>query len=99
MDEKYLKLGRLIAGQCPAGFREARLEAALDVNWADFKLACTGPVGDEAETPIAGPAVSEIHIVLADIRDAMAAQDGAGPWRSCVVTLRQGGHFAIEVEY
>jgi hypothetical protein len=99
VDDKYLKLGRLIAGQCPAGFREARLEAALDVSWADFKLTCTGPEGGEAERPIAGPAVSEIHIMLADIREAMAAQDGSGLWRNCVVTLRQGGHFAIDVEY
>ena len=34
---------------------------------------------------------------LRGIRNAMVREGGAA-WRSCVVTLKAGGHFAIEVE-
>jgi hypothetical protein len=42
-------------------------------------------------------AAQDILESLRGIRDAMAREGGAA-WRSCVVTLKAGGHFAMEVE-
>ena len=44
MDDKYLQLGRLIAAQCTPGFREARLEGALDTDRPRFRLSWTAQV-------------------------------------------------------
>src|SRR6185295_15920564 len=97
MDDKYLRLGRLIAGQCPNGFREARLEGELDVDRADFRLTWTGQDQSEAEAPLEAVAMDEIRAALADIREEMARQSGGDRWRAFVVTLRQGGHFRLDV--
>src|SRR4051812_43621881 len=99
MEDKYLQLGRLIAGQCPNGFREARLEGELDADRADLRLTWTGQDQGENEAPLEGVTVSEIQMALGDIREEMARQSGGDRWRTFVVTLRQGGHFRLDVNY
>ena len=97
MEDKYLQLGRLIAGQCPHGFREARLEGELDTDRTNLKLTWTGQDQSEAGAPLEGVAMDEIHAALNDIREEMARQSGGDRWRKFVVTLRQGGHFRLDV--
>ena len=45
-DQVYLNLGRAIAGQCPSGFEEARLDAEMGEAPA-MRLACTPEGGPE----------------------------------------------------
>ena len=97
MDDKYLHLGRLIAGQCPSGFREARLEGALDTDEADLKLSWTAQDQSKGEMPCDPSALREIRAALEDIREEMARQSGDERWRTFVVELRQGGHFRLDV--
>lgn len=94
MNHLYLQLGRAIAGQCPPGFKEARLDAAPDEDRLD--LACTLADGSQVSPPLAGEARHGIGAALAEVREAMAAQDGKS-WRTCTVTLVAGGGFRMEV--
>jgi hypothetical protein len=98
MDETYLRLGRLIAGQCTPGFREARLEAEIDGSAADLRIGCTLADGRAVDEALRGAAIEEIHLCLLAIRDKMAEEDGRS-WRSCTVTLIAGGGFRMDVAY
>lgn len=94
MNHLYLQLGRAIAGQCPPGFREARLEATPDED--RLEIACTLADGSEAAPALDADARAAIAAALAEVRAAMAEADGKS-WRSCTVTLVAGGGFAIDV--
>jgi hypothetical protein len=94
MNHLYLQLGRAIAGACPPGFKEARLDAAPDEDRLD--LACTMPDGSRVSPPLAGEARQAIGAALGEVRQAMAGEDGKS-WRSCTVTLVAGGGFSMEV--
>ena len=94
MDHLYLQLGRAIAGQCPPGFREARLDAAPDE--ARLDLACTLADGSQATPELDGEARRGIGAALAEVRAAMTDRDGKS-WRSCTATLIAGGGFSMEV--
>jgi hypothetical protein len=96
MDGKYLQLGRLIAALCTPGFLEARLEGALGTERSRFKLIWTAQDQSRHEAPAEAP-MADIHAALEDIRGAMAQENEGEPWRTFVVTLRQGGHFLLEV--
>jgi hypothetical protein len=91
-EDPYLQLGRAIAGQCPAGFEEARLEAELGEDGAKLQLACTPEGGGETRPAIDQTAHGRIQALLEHIRD----KDERG-WRTCTVTLRKGGGFAMDV--
>lgn len=99
MNEDYLRLGRLIAGQCTPGFREARLEAELDGSAADLSIGCTLPDGRELDEELRGAAIEEIHLCLLTIRDRMAEEEEGRRWRSCTITLIAGGGFRMDVAY
>jgi hypothetical protein len=94
MNHLYLQLGRAIAGACPPGFGEARLDAAPDGD--RFDLACTLPDGSRVNPPLVGEARHAIGAALDEVRRAMAERDGKS-WRSCTVTLVAGGGFSMEV--
>ena len=97
-DEVYLALGRAIAGQSPAGFEEAKLEAEPDEAEAALKLACTPEGGGETAVAIDQAAQVRIRELLAEIRDKGVGEDKRR-WRKCVVLLRKGGRFQMDVAY
>jgi hypothetical protein len=72
----------------------------MEVQEDDMRLSITAtqPDGTEVQFRPGGDAAENLIESLLGIRDAMAREDGA-VWRNCVVALRAGGHFAIEVEY
>jgi hypothetical protein len=94
MNQLYLALGRAIAGQCPPGFKEARLTAAPDEDRLD--LACTLADGSQATPALDADARQGIAAALDEVRQAMVGEDGKS-WRSCTVTLVAGGGFSMEV--
>lgn len=96
MNDLYLALGRAIAGQCPQGFKEARLQAVPDAD--RYRLFCDPAEGERSERELDAEASEAIHPPLAEIRARMAAEDGRR-WRSCTVTLTPGGGFALDVGY
>ena len=92
-DNPYLRLGRAIAGRCPKGFEEARLEAALrEGEPAQLTLSCTPDGGGEVRPDLSAEARDAIVALLEEVR----GRDGGG-WSECTVTLRKGGHFAMDV--
>ena len=93
MNVLYLGLGRLIAGQCPRGFANAVLAMTMDGERSLLRIQYGMPDGTAAQATIGDDAARDILESLRAIRNRMAAS-----WRSCHVTLRAGGHFAIEVE-
>ena len=97
-DDLYLSLGRAIAGLCPSGFEQAALAAELGEGAAIMTLACTPQDGSEAPVPIDPISHSRIHELLELIRDKGAEGDPRR-WRTCEVTLRKGGRFAMDVHY
>ena len=97
-NDLYLSLGRAIAGLCPSGFEEAVLGAELGEGAAIMTLACTPQDGSEAPVPIDPISQSRIHELLELIRDKGAEGDPRR-WRTCEVTLRKGGRFAMDVHY
>jgi hypothetical protein len=98
MNIAYLALGRLIAGQCPAGFRTATLDMEIHESGTRLWLISTQQDGTEVRMPPADDAARDILESLRAIRKAMPNDEGA-LWRGCVVTLSQGGGFAIEPTY
>lgn len=94
MNHLYLQLGRAIAGTCPPGFKEARLDAAPDEDRLD--VACTMADGSQVTPPLDPEARAAIGAALEEVRRAMAGPDGKS-WRSCTVTLVAGGGFSMEV--
>jgi hypothetical protein len=98
MESAYLALGRLIAASCPVGFATASLHAEVREDETRLSITAVQPDGTEVHLRPGGDATDNLIESLRGIRDAMAGEDG-GVWRNCVVTLRAGGHFAIEVEY
>jgi hypothetical protein len=97
MNIRYLALGRLIAGECPPGFATARLRMEPHEDQTRLWLTSTQPDGTEVQMHPSDGGARDILESLRGIRAAMAQGD-APPWRSCTVTLKAGGHFAIEVE-
>jgi hypothetical protein len=97
MEIAYLALGRLIAAQCPVGFATASLH--MQTLEGSTRLWITAAQPDETKVQLQpGPdAAQDILESLRGIRNAMAREGGAA-WQSCVVTLKAGGHFAMEVE-
>ena len=98
MEIAYLALGRLIAGQCPPGFKKAVLGMEIHEERSRMWIISTQADGTEVQMPPNDDAARDILESLRGIRKAMAEEDGA-LWRSCVVTLTQGGGFAMDVEY
>ena len=98
MEIAYLALGRLIAGQCPPGFKQAMLDAEIDEERTRLSISSTQADGTEVQMPPSEEAARDILESLRGIREAMAEKDGR-LWRSCTVTLKQGGGFAMDVEY
>lgn len=94
MNHLYLQLGRAIAGTCPPGFKEARLDAAPDEDRLD--VSCTLADGSQVMPPLDADARAAIEAALSEVRAAMAEADGKS-WRSCTVTLAAGGGFAMDV--
>ena len=94
----YLALGRLIAGQCPAGFATATLRMETEGDRTALTIAAEQPDGTKVQFQPDPDAARDILESLRGIRNAHAREDGA-TWRSCLVTLRAGGHFAMDVEY
>lgn len=97
-DDAFLALGRAIAAQCPSGFEEAKLAAELGGGVAGMELSCTPASGVEVGVQIDPLAQTHIQALLEPIREKMAGE-GEPLWRKCVVTLRKGGHFQMDVEY
>lgn len=92
MDESYLDLGRMIAGLCPSGFREATLEARLDGAEAALRISCILADGDVLEPPLLKFARDDLHARLISLRE----EEGRD-WKSCTITLVRGGGFTMEV--
>lgn len=96
MNHLYLQLGRAIAGQCPPGFQQARLEAAPDEGEAT--VTCTLADGTETVPALSEDAQDAIWAALQQIRDEMEKDEGKR-WRRCTVTLVAGGGFGMDVDY
>ena len=94
----YIALGRLIAGQCPAGFSKATLDAEIHEEGTRLWIVSSQQDGTEVRMPPSQDAARDILESLRGIRKAMPNEDGA-LWRGCVVTLSKGGGFAIEATY
>jgi hypothetical protein len=97
MNVRYLALGRLIAAECPAGFATATLRMEAHEDQSRLWINTTQPDGTEVQLHPSEAGARDILESLRGIRKAMADAGGA-LWRSCVVTLKAGGHFAMEVE-
>jgi hypothetical protein len=97
MEIAYLALGRLIAAQCPVGFASASLRMESDENGTRLWIAAAQPDGTKVQLQPGAGAAENLLESLRGIRNAMAREGGAA-WKSCVVTLKAGGHFAMEVE-
>ena len=97
-DEAYLNLGRAIAGQCPRGFDEARLEADLAGAAPEMSLACTPEGGSETPVALDPTARTRIREMLEQIRDKTPSEDQR-LWHKCTVILRKGGRFQMDVQY
>ena len=97
MESAYLALGRLIAAECPVGFETASLRMETREDGAELSIAAAQPDGTKVQIQPGPAAAQNILESLRAIRDAMAREGGA-TWQNCVVTLRAGGHFAMEVE-
>ena len=98
MNDLYLRLGRTIAGQCPTGFAQAKLDAVFDMDVPTLKIVATMPDGTEYEPGIVGTARDELDSALSAVRAAMAEEDDR-PWRGCTVTLVAGGGFSLDVDH
>jgi hypothetical protein len=98
MEITYLALGRLIAKECPVGFATAVLVAELHEEVTRLWITATLPDGTRVQLQAGADAARDILENLRDIRNVMAREEGTA-WRSCVVTLKAGGGFAIEFEY
>ena len=99
-DDVYLRLGRAIASQCPSGFEEAKLAAALDGAVASMSLVCTPEGGGETAVAIDPMAQGDIHALLERIREATVREEEHGRrWNRCEVVLRKGGRFQMDVYY
>ncbi|MDQ8755654.1 hypothetical protein RCO27_05380 [Sphingosinicella sp. LHD-64] len=96
MNDKYLRLGRAIAGQCPVGFEQAKLSGRIEEGKAEVNIAAVMADGTEFEPGLDDAARAEIEAALHDVRDAQAAEDGK-TWRTCTVTLIKGGGFTMDV--
>ena len=94
MNHLYLALGRAIAGLCPPGFAEAKLQATPDEG--AFDLNSTMADGTQVQLPVDEAGRAAIRVPLNEIREAMVAEDGKS-WRSCTVTLIAGGGFLLDV--
>jgi hypothetical protein len=97
MESAYLALGRLIAAQCPVGFETASLHMETHEGSTRLWITAAQPDGTKVQLEPSAGAAQDILESLGGIRDAMAREGGAA-WRTCVVTLKAGGHFAMEVE-
>ena len=97
MNVAYLALGRLIARQCPPGFASATMAMTMEGERSLLRIHYDMPDGTAAQAMLGDDAARDILEGLRGIRHGMAER-GDPPWRSCHVTLRAGGHFAIEVE-
>ena len=93
----YLALGRLIAKECPAGFATATLLVETQEDRTRLWITAAQPDGTRVQLQ-PGTGAKGILESLRAIRNAMAREDGAA-WKNCVVTLKAGGGFAIDVEY
>jgi hypothetical protein len=98
MEIAYLALGRLIAGQCPPGFRKAVLAMEIAGDETRLILSSTQADGTDVQMPPSEGAAADILESLRGIRKAMEGEDGA-PWRGCTVTLIAGGGFQLDVGY
>lgn len=90
--ESYLDLGRMIAGHCPRGFREAALTARLDGGEPTLAINCVLDDGSSAAPPLLRLARDELHARLVSLRE----EEGRD-WQSCTVTLVRGGGFTMDV--
>ena len=97
MEIAYLALGRLIAAECPVGFESASLHMESHESGTQLWIAAAQPDGTQVQLQPGADAARNILESLRGIRNAMA-RDGGAAWRNCVVTLKAGGHFAMEVE-
>jgi len=97
MDIAYLALGRLIASECPVGFATASLRMESRDDGPQLWIEAALPDGTNVKLQPGAEAERNIVASLREIRSAMARAGGAD-WQSCVVTLKAGGHFAMEVE-
>ena len=97
MQIAYLALGRLIAAECPVGFETASLRMETRDDGPQLWIAAALPDGTNVKMQPGADAARNILESLREIRSAMARAGGAD-WQSCVVTLKAGGHFAMEVE-
>lgn len=96
MNDKYLTLGRAIAAQSPPGFLESKLVAVIDGDRADLRISAIMPDTIDLQLGLDEDRSRDIRAALLDLRDAMAEADGKA-WRTCTVTLKQGGGFALDV--
>jgi hypothetical protein len=97
MEIAYLALGRLIAAQCPVGFATASLHMQTLEGSTRLWITAAQPDGTKVQLQPGPDAAQDILESLRGIRNATAREGGAA-WQSCVVTLKAGGHFAMEVE-
>ena len=93
----YLALGRLIAKQCPQGFASAAMALNMDEGRSLLRIHYEMPDGAAAQAPLDDDAARNILESLRFIRGKVGGE-GEASWRTCHVTLRAGGHFAIEFE-
>lgn len=91
-DESYLDLGRMIAGHCPRGFREAKLTARLGEGEAELAIECILDDGSAAAPPVLRLARDELAARLVSLREEEGRE-----WKSCTVTLVRGGGFTMDV--
>ena len=97
MKVAYLALGRLIAVLCPVGFETASLRMETHDSGTQLWITAALPDGTNVKTQPGAGAARNILESLREIRSAMVRAGGAD-WQSCMVTLKAGGHFAMEVE-
>ena len=97
-DVAYLALGRLIAGQSPPGFDSATLGMEIHEGQTHLSIVSVQPDGTEVQLQPGEEAARDILELLRSIRGEMEREESRA-WRSCKVTLRAGGYFAIDFAY
>jgi hypothetical protein len=98
LDIACLALGRLIAQQCPPGFEKAVLSLDLHEGRSLVRIMAAGSEGVEVQMPLSEEPAQNILETLRAVQKEMAEEDPR-PWKGCLVTLRKGGHFDLDVTY
>ena len=97
-DHLYGTIARALRTICPAGFREARMDAEVEDDWTEKTYRYRDAGGWSQGVPVEASLDFAVDDALMALREGMA-QAGRPKWRSCTFSLGPDGGFAFDVAY